>query len=278
MNTDNKLNYWDYHQKQWNALGSPLRPAPEDLQIFNSGVSEWSAANAGRPAAAFVLGSTPEFPSLDWPEGSRVYALDSSINMIKYIWPATARFATGRVVMNWLAVPLADETADIIIGDGCFTLIGWPDAYRKLLESIALLLKQDGRLLMRFFVRPQKAELPEQVFDDLAAGNIGSFHSFKWRLAMAMHGENPQGICVNEIWNVWNKSGLTIEGVALDHGWPYEVVQTINAYRNSTQRLSFPAVNQLKQLLSEYFSEVSCHYPCYELGGCSPILALKRIK
>ena len=275
MDLGNEPNLWSKHQKQWHALGPPLRPAAEDLALFNREIGEWSKTNSAR-VCAFVLGVTPEFPSLSWPEGSSVYALDRSLSMIKTIWPSQAGHCAGAVAMDWLGVPLVDESADIILGDGCFSLIDWPADYKRMLASLLRLLKPNGRLIMRFFLRPQISETPEKVFTDLAKGRIGNFHIFRWRLAMAMHGDNPAGIQVNDIWNLWNDSGLSAEEVALEHGWPLESVQTIQAYDSSRQRLSFPTLNELMPVLEENFAGIRIFFPHYELGDRCPILSMGK--
>ena len=45
-------------------------------------------------------------------------------------------------------------------------------------------MRSNGRLIMRFFVQKEEPERPEEVFRDLIEDRIGSFHAFKWRLAM----------------------------------------------------------------------------------------------
>lgn len=276
MNATNNL--WDKHQKQWDALGSPLRPVATDLQLFNRAIREWAERHAGEPACVFVMGVTPEFPGLDWPEGSRVYALDKSINMIRYIWPAGTGCAAGTVAMDWLAVPLKAECADIIIGDGCFTLISWPDACATLLVSIAGLLKPDGRLLMRFFIRPDRPEDPETVFADLLAGRIGNFHVFKWRLAMALQGDDATGVNAGRIWEAWNARGFDEGELAARLGWPTGAIATIHAYRDSPQMLSFPSLGELQELLAPCLEVISCAFPQHELGNRCPVFSLQRKK
>jgi hypothetical protein len=52
-----------------------------------------------------------------------------------------------------------------------------------------------------FFLRPEKGEKTDSVFDELRAGRIGNFHIFKWRLAMSMHGAIEDGVRLGDIWD-----------------------------------------------------------------------------
>lgn len=275
MGTGTESNLWNRHLRQWNALGPPLRPAAEDITLFNQALLNWNEDRGDTPADAFVLGSTPEFPHLNWNAGSRVYALDSSIDMLRNVWPKSGGFSGGSVVMNWLALPLRERTADMVLGDGAFTLLDWPDGYHRLLMSIADLLRPQGGLLARFFVRPEVGESPEAVIADLIANRMASFHLFKWRLAMAVHGDRKGGLRVDEIWKIWEGTGIQERDLADITGWSVDIIRTIHAYRDSTQILSFPSAAALRSMLGEVFTEMSCRFPAYDIGDCCPIICLQ---
>jgi hypothetical protein len=108
------------------------------------------------------------------------------------------------------------------------------------------------------------------VFADLTAGRIGSFHVFKWRLAMAVHGDAGDGVSLATIWCHWHDA---IEAPALlaDRlGWPREVVATIDAYGDSPTRYTFPTRAQIQTAFTPYFREAGSHVPRYELGERCP--------
>lgn len=71
-----------------------------------------------------------------------------------------------------------------MIGDGCMTSLEFPDRQLEFLEMVRNDMRSNGRLIMRFFVQKEEPERPEEVFRDLIEDRIGSFHAFKWRLAM----------------------------------------------------------------------------------------------
>jgi len=277
MTIDNVQELWEKQLKQWKLFGPPLRPVREDLDFLQREITDWISDHKGRPARVLVLGVTPEVPALEWPVDSRVYAVDKLANMIKFVWPASQPFAAGAVIANWLQAPFARECVDFIIGDGSFTLVPWPEGYRKVLVSITDTLVPDGVLMIRFFVRPAQAESPDAVFSDLMANRIANFHVFKWRLAMSLYQDEPAGVCVGDIWNTWKRRGLAENQVVSITGWPAEVVHTIHSYRDSIIRYTFPKVDELRNLLAETMLEIACHIPGYELGERCPTIALRRV-
>lgn len=274
MHNVEPLDVWEKQRKQWGLLSSPLRPTKEDVRIYNHEISTWVGPQ-DKALTALILGVTPELPALHWPQGSTVYGLDRSMSMIHSIWPRQVAHASGCIAMDWLAVPLAPGCADMILGDGSFSLVSWPDGYINMLGIIEGLLKPGGRLLVRFFTRSGPDEDCDIVFDDLMNGRIGSFHAFKWRLAMAIQGANPDGVVVSDIWKVWHSKGITDEQVASRNNWPIEVVGTINAYRDAGQVLTFPQQKKLRELLARRMNIKSFQLPEYELGERCPIIAME---
>jgi SAM-dependent methyltransferase len=261
---------------RWNLVGPPLRPSWEDLHLWQREIASWSGARAGSAARALIFGVTPELAVLDWPKQSRVYAVDRSIEMIRSIWYVSALHAKGAVAGNWAKLPMRDGSFDVILGDGCFTFWTWPDGFRRLLDEAARVLRPGGRLITRFHVRPQAGETSHQVFTDLAAGRIGGFNTFKWRLLVALHGDNPDGVLLADVWDAWRASGVDDERLAIEQRWPLAVIRTINAYQNAQIRYFFPRADQLRALLAERFHEIACHTPGYEDGGHYRIIALER--
>lgn len=272
MNSDQ---LWERQLRQWNLFSPPLRPAVEDTGFLQGEITAWAAARRDGPARAFVLGVTPEVPAMDWPPGSRVYAVDRLPGMVKHVWPATAPFAAGAILADWLAAPFAPESADFITGDGSFTLIRW-DEYRRTLASFARILRPDGRLVVRFFVRPAAGEPADAVFADLAAGRIGNFHIFKWRLAMALQRDCRMGVCVGDVWRAWQERDIDEEQVVAETGWSADVVHTIHSYRGSDIIYTFPNLEELRGITGEGFEELACHIPAYEMGDRCPTIVMQR--
>jgi SAM-dependent methyltransferase len=267
---------WQSLMMQWNHLGPPLRPSWEVLQILQQEIDAWSAANGGGPARALVFGVTPEFPNLRWPGGSRIHAVDKSMQMIRFIWYFTARHAGGAVNAMWEDLPIRRNCIDMILGDGCFTLVPWPHGYRRVLESMHAVLKEGGRVLIRCHTQPENPESPEEVFADLAAGRMPTFNAFKWRLLMSVHGLRADGVRLGDVWNAWHERGLGVDRLADEHGWHPATIRTMDFYRDSDIRYSFPREQEVRALCMRYFTELACRAPESEPGDRGRVLVLER--
>jgi len=264
--------------KQWNLLGPPLRPAAADLRLFEREIRAWSEANGGAGARALVLGATPEFPALDWPKGSRVYAADISQEMIAFVWYRSAPFAGGALAARWQSLPLRDACLDLVLGDGCFTMSAWPGGYEELCGSIARVLRPGGRVLMRFHTRPERTETPDAVMAALAAGRFDGFNTFKWRLLAALHGDSARGVRLGDVWEFWRKQGIDEDALAARTGWEPAIIRTIHAYRDKDILYSFPSLAELRVLLASRFREVACHRPDYDDADFCRVFALEKAK
>src|SRR5262249_37420376 len=148
-------------------------------------------------------------------------------------------------------------------------------AYGALARSVRRVVRPRGLVLMRFFTRPEHSEPAEQVFSDLRAGRIGSFHAFKWRLAMALHGSLGAGVRLCDIWNAWHDGISRPEELARERGWPLPVVLTIDDFRGVEARYTFPTLAEARAAMAGGFEEVSRTFPKYELGERCPILAFR---
>jgi len=275
MTTISARDVWSAHAAQWRLIGPPLRPVPQDVQTMEEYVTRWSGARgADHPPRALLLGVTPEITAMRWPAGTRVFGADRSLGMIGSVWNRSAPCAAGVVAALWQRLPFAGSCFDLVLGDGSFTLMGLPQGYRDLARVLRGALRPGGRLIVRFYIRPDRPEPPERVFADLAAGRIGSFHAFKWRLVMSHY--DPQERCarVARAWEAWRREGIRAADLSARFGWPPEVIATIDAYRDAPARYTFPTLGELRAALAQCFVEEDCRRPGYELGDRCPIMLL----
>ena len=266
---------WSRVADTFRHIGPPMRPSEEDIRAMERFVAQTPAASR-REVKALLWGVTPEITAMTWPDGTSLLAVDQSEVMIEGVWlgdiPNYRRVEQG----NWLDLPVEAASQDVILGDGCFSLMGYPDGYQTLAASAHRVLNADGRLIIRFFVRPEEDETPDHVLQEVMAGKIGSFHAFKWRLYMAVQQSSSTEVTSDTVWQVWNAQ---INPVALMRvtGWSPQVLNTINHYENSSERLSFPTLKEVRSVLSGWFEEVDSYMPSYEMGERFPTLALRPL-
>lgn len=268
-------NHWDSHAAKWRHIGPPLRPCAEDTRLFEGILREWAAGRTAPPNAV-LLGVTPEIARLAWPPHTRLLAVDKCAGMIARVWPGDEVPFARVVQASWKYLPVADGEADVVIGDGCFTTIAFPDDYRAVLRRLRSALKDDGLLIHRFFVRPPEPESLEAVFADLRAGRIAGLHALKWRIAMALHGPRAEdGVVLNDIWLAWRDCDVDRGFLQEKLGWTPEVMATIDNYREIPTRYTFPTLEELTAACAGLFTQTRRCYGTYELAERCPILVLE---
>jgi SAM-dependent methyltransferase len=273
--TANSENHWEKHAKQWELVGQPLRPSAEDTDCFSDVVRQYAKANSEPAPLALLLGVTPEIAHMHWPAGTRLIAADYSSQMIRAVWLMQAQHDRLAFSSDWCRLPLQDHTAGIVIGDGCFTLLSYPDGYQDLAREVHRVLRDDGLLIIRFFVSVDTATTPAAVHAQLLAGEIGNFHIFKFRLAIALQQSASEGVCIGDVWDNWNTQGYDIEALATQLNWQPEVIRTIDAYRGMPARYTFPTVAEVEAVLSPGFERVAQYHHDYEFGENCPTLVLR---
>jgi SAM-dependent methyltransferase len=233
----------------------------------------WVAAH-GTPRA-LVLGVTPEIARLAWPEGTDLLAVDRSEAMIRLVWPGFPRPGLGALQSEWLDLDLPAGSRDLVLGDGCFNLLRYPDAHAALLRTVRALLSPRGRFAFRTFVRPEASETPAEVYRAALAGEIAGFHAFKLRLLMAHQRDPRAGVPVREVWRSFAAHVPDPEALSARLGWPAPQIATIASYRESEAVHVFPSLYELRAACAAAgFRELSCTTGPYELGERCPTLVL----
>lgn len=267
--------HWRRHARQWSMLASPLRPAASDIRFMVEEVTAWRRAHTFQPMRVVVLGVTPEIVGISWPPGTFLLAIDHDRDMIQALWRAST---AARVVMvgDWRALPLSNGCVDLVLGDGVFVVLGRQATIQNVLDEVRRVLAADGRLVLRHFLRPELAETPRDVFDDLEAGHIGSFHSFKWRLAHALHGAGDEGVRLHDVWQMWTEHQPAARHWCAAAGWSPEVVATLDAYRDVATRYMFPTQAQLEAMTAPFFHTCRAAHMDYELADLCPTTAYSK--
>ena len=268
-------NVWENQSAQWERVGSPLRPSPDDESIRRSIVEEYAEDHGS--LRVLVLGVTPELTRMVWPHGTRLLAADISPKMIGGVWEGSAARGDQVVCADWLRMPLRNDSRSMVDSDGCFGVIPHFDDYHLLLTEIRRVLRPDGILVFRVFVQPEQRESSETVVRDAMNGEIDGFHAFKLRLLMSLQPDSSRGVRTGDVWDFWSKYGPGAEVLASRLQWPLEQIETINAYRGQDTIYSFPKLSELRGALEgEGFRELRCVTPAYELGERCPTLAWSR--
>ena len=268
------LTFWEQTARSWRHFGPPLRPSGPDVAQFEA-LARGEAARRGGALSAVLCGVTPEIAGMAWPAGTSLTAVEQSVEMVREVWPGDREGFRRARQGNWLALPAEPGSCDLVIGDGCFISVGFPGGHRDLALSLRRALRPDGLLVMRCFLQPEDKEPADRVWEDVVAGRIGSFHAFKWRLAMALQSSAEAGIGLAEIWDAWSHGPVAPEQLRDRTGWPAAAILTMDLYRGRAHRFHFATEPGLLDALHGAFRLASRHVPPYELGERCPILAFR---
>ena len=264
MQTPTPKNVWDNHARQWNRLTSPLRPCDQDLDLMKQGIKPI----VGR---CLLLGVTPEFCCLS----DNLIAIDHNASMIRAVWPGNNN-RRNIVQGDWLHLPFRPGAFDAVIGDGCLTLMHYPLSYELLFSELRRVLKNPGKLLLRLFATPDEGEVCSAVYREALEKRIGSFHAFKWRLAMALVAESGKpNVRVRDIYETFNQFCPDRERLAKQASWDPQDIATIEAYRDSSAIYSFPQLSYVRLAFQPYFKETGILNGTYELAERCPVLFLE---
>ena len=204
--------HWTKISERFNEWTPPLRPSPEDLDIFKTQL-ETGSRN-------LLLGVTPELNCL------AAVAIDNNPKAIE-IHRAQA------VLGDWKDLPFQSEF-DAVIGDGSLNV--FQGTQELFFQQAKKVLMTNGRLVLRMFISPEEKEDLNVVLKEKE--NMG-FHAFKWRVAQAL--ANPyvpvkdlyrvlQPICDHPTLDLYRHSDLIYYFPKLSELPPYQNIQFATSY------------------------------------------------
>ncbi|MDH5387464.1 MAG: hypothetical protein OEY06_03325 [Gammaproteobacteria bacterium] len=263
--------HWKSVATEWKCFGSPLRPCNEDVRYMEKVIADKYSDQEN--CRVQLCGVTPEIVSIKWPDKAYISAVEQSQEMIDENWPGDVNGKRLAIKGDWLDSASNKNHHDVVIGDGCFISVDYPEGYSALATALVGTLKKNGIFIMRFFTQLEEKESSDHVFSELLAGKIGSFHAFKWRLAMSLQKSSQQGICLNDIYNAWQQAEIDHEQLSSMTGWSHDAIETISLYANKENRFSFATLAEILEVFETDFVKESIYFPQYELGERCPIIS-----
>lgn len=265
--------HWNSMADFWAQLGSPLRPSPEDQASYWRLIENW-IGKFRKPRIA-ILGVTPELYQLPWPSRRDLIALDRSQEMIRQVWPGPVADA---VEADWLEMPLAEGSRDLVVCDGGMIMLDYPGGQKQMVRSLHRLLAEGGRAIFRLYVPPAKKESAEEVIQDLLGNRIGNLNILKLRLGMALQKSPGSGVAVEEIRNAILKLAPDLRTLAQRLRWPFDHLRAIEAYRDSPARYYFSSQAEVMELFcgDGEFEFAGVSRGSFPLAERCPVVAFDR--
>jgi SAM-dependent methyltransferase len=238
-------------------------------------VADAASQHPATPLRALLLGMTPDIARMHWPPLAHLTAADSSLGMVKAVWPGNIAGRREAVCANWLSLPLKPSSCDVVLGDGSANCVPYPDGFRALRDSVHQVLREGGVFVLRCFTRPAPGEHPDDILSCLAGGGIPSFHHVKFRLLMAVQESTEAGVAVDDVYQWWARKQIDTVALCARTGWDRHSVEMMELYRGSNTVHTFPTLEEVHSVLDESFDEVSTSIPSYHLSERCPIFVLR---
>jgi SAM-dependent methyltransferase len=269
------LAYWESRAREW-RVAPPLTPTQDDIAWYEARVGECASALGGRPLRAVLLGVTPGIATMRWPRRTALLAVDWATGMLRHVWPDFGfPDQTDVVRADWRELPLATGSIDLVIGDGCYSALGTLAGARQLNREINRVLTSGGWYCMRAFCRAERPTSPAELFEELASDRADNLDLFRWRLAMAVHGESVEGVSLGKVWRLWRDHIEAAPTVPGGHGWSADQRANMARWEGVEARFSFPSLRELRELADPDFDLVACERPSYSSAEHFPRLLMR---
>jgi SAM-dependent methyltransferase len=267
------LAYWEFRSREW-RVSPPLTPAAEDIAWYEASAAECARSEGARPLRAVLLGVTPGIAAMTWPMGTILLAVDWANGMLQHVWPR-AGFPehTDVVRADWRELPIAAGTIDLVIGDGCYAALGSLAEARRLNREIGRVLKARGWYCMRAFCRSDRPSSPAELFEELESEPVENLDLFRWRLAMAVHGNSADGVELGKVWRIWQDH---LRHSCFDaRRWSADQRLNMARWEGVEARFLFPSLAELRELAGPEFDLMGCERPSYESAEHFPRLLMR---
>ena len=145
-----KILSWDKIADIWSKYTAPLRPTPKTINFYRNAVIE--SLHENRSIKVLILGATPEIRDMFEEFKFSVEVICSDLSLEMYIAMSSITSFKNQnemfLLSDWNTMPLAQNSFDLILGDGFLTNV-IPVLQHSLLSKLRKLLKPTGLLVHR---------------------------------------------------------------------------------------------------------------------------------
>ncbi len=265
---------WDNQAKKWMAIGAPLRPSSIDIKNKMAWMTEYLQPDRAG-LSVVILGVTPELIHIPWPRTTRLFAIENNHSMIDLVMPKFSAYVKPQAIAgDWLHLPLQSASIDIVLGDGSYTLLQHQQ-YAQITSEIRRVLKPDGCFIMRFFSRAVISQTIEEIKNKILQET--NFHAFKFKLAMALHKNLQQGVCVKQVWECWQQHFFPHKASYKQKlNWTDAAINTIDNYKDMNVIYTFPTLDEIRANFHPWFIEEAMIIPAYDFGERCPTFKFRK--
>jgi SAM-dependent methyltransferase len=250
--------YWDRRAEDWRIV-PPLAPSAQDVAWYEARVEEVAAARGGGGLAVLVLGVTPPLVDMRWPARTSLVAVDWSSGMLRRVLPSGGGGVRAQAVRgDWRSLPFASASCDAVVGDGCYSALGCYRDAQLACREVRRVMRKGGLFCLRCFVRSDRPRSSDDLYADLVAAPEPDLQLFHWRLAIAVQGDSPEGVCVHDVWRVWQVRLPELRAEQQRRGWPAGPITATDQsmlahWKDSRLRYYVPSREDLRALALDDF-------------------------
>jgi SAM-dependent methyltransferase len=270
--------YWESIASVWSDdwPRPPLQPVPGDVAVLE----RWAAGAAQGRAGAFdaiLLGVTRRIAGMQWPEGTRLAAVDGAAAMIEHVWRGAAAPTGARALLaGWDSLPVPDASCDFVACDCPHAVLGTWEQAGAVYAEVRRVLRPGGLFCIRAFIRGDPPDTVDRLFKGLARGEVRNLDAFRWFVAAALQGNSPDGVTWNQVWRVWNEHVTDAGALAAANGWTLAEVAQIERWRGKEVRMSSPSWEDILGLAAAGgFELIERATPPHEFGARFPLVAMR---
>ncbi len=263
---------WTAPADDWDKTPLPMRPSGDDLIFREAAIRDWAARNG--PPRGLILGVTPQYDRLPWPEGSHVVAIDRSRPMIDAVWPG----GRDRVVCgDWTSIPLQNCSRDLMLCDGGLSMLTYPEGLAMGAHDLARIVAPGGLAIFRLYVPPAAPITAEGVVRAARAGEIEASIELSILFWGALRDPATTAYKAGQSLDALEALGEDARALFAECGWNPDEVDNLEKLRDGDIWLYFPTVAQVAAAFAPAFALERVLVPSYRLGDRFPTAIFRRL-
>ena len=266
--------HWSEISEIWKQVGAPLRPSKEDLEFIKLKLNQLDRKLDC--LKVLVLGVTPEYYHLPWPDDTDLRAVDHTKEMIKELWPGPKESAE---CCEWTNLPFETSSVDLILCDGGLHLLPYPDDQKKLVNEIRRVLCPGGIFMLRLFLPPEHEQSVESIFSNLLDGKIDNLNELKLQLWAALQENKRDGVNLHNVWTAVHEITPDLGTLASKMNRPVKHAEVLNTYKESDKKYYLISLTDVIDLFTKSpggFKVKKVDKTSYRLGERCPTVTFER--
>jgi hypothetical protein len=270
-------NAWDEQIKIVKKMKPPFRPHPSEVRIYEELAATKAQASPDKPLQALLLGVTRELVDLNWPKNSTLFAIDRSELMIREFWPGDIPGQRKVFHGNWFDMSFPESTFDLIMGDGVFNFVSYPDELRKFSSVLAPLLRQEGLLCIRIFNQLTQPEKTEEILQEYRQSQQIVYDDFMYRLATSMQNSVEEGLFMNAylMQRFLADHGIEQSEIFKKGGLPPPAKRHYSAVsKKPDSRVTYPTDQEFSDQMGVHYDVIKKINGSYSLAHRTPIFVM----